>query len=386
MSYRKYSASQLFTGHELLDDSYVLVMEDTGRVSEIVPRAAAGEGIIHFDGILCPGLVNAHVHLELSHLRGAIPEQTGMTDFLLSVMRQRKQTPERIQAALESAETAMVDQGIVAAGDICNTADSLARKMQRRIHYFNFIEVMGFQPQVAPERLQQGVELLGLFEKALPGNNALVPHAPYSVSPDLLRNIISSSLRPLLSVHNQESADESAFLRTGQGPLVRLMEFLGIQLDGYRPPGKDGLAYLLPFFSAHHHLILVHNVNTAAADIEWLKSRVNGLPGLFFCVCPRANRYVGNGLPDIPLLMQSGYPLVVGTDSLASNASLDLLAELREIRNAYPHIPVAELLKWATLNGARALQMQDSLGSFEPGKKPGVVYCLADLSSSRRLM
>lgn len=386
MSYQKFSADQLFTGHTLLDANHVLVTDGSGTVEAVIPRDAAGEGVREFRGILCPGLVNAHLHLELSHLKGVIPEHTGMTGFLLSVMQQRKQAPGFVQDAIEAAETAMIGNGIVGAGDICNTTDTLLQKMKGRIRYFNFIESFGFLPRIADERLRQALDVLGHFEKTFPGQNALVPHAPYSVSDPLLKGILGTSPRPLFSVHNQESVDEAAFMELGEGPLLRLFETIRNELGDYVPPGVNGLQHLMPYFHGNQSLILVHNVTTTAADIAFLQRRGTALPALFFCLCPRANLYIGNGLPDIPLLLQSGFPIVLGTDSLASNSKLDLLAEIREVRQAYPHIPLAELLKWATINGARALQMESVLGSFEAGKKPGVLWCSHNLDRAQRLL
>ncbi|GAC1531191.1 MAG: hypothetical protein NVS3B15_10530 [Sediminibacterium sp.] len=92
-----------------------------------------------------------------------------------------------------------------------------------------------------------------------------------------------------------------------------------------------------------------------------------------WCICINANLYIENALPPIPLLRNNNCQLVLGTDSLASNRSLSILDELKSITRHFPDVPLAELLQWATLNGARALQMNDILGSFEKGKQPGVI-------------
>jgi cytosine/adenosine deaminase-related metal-dependent hydrolase len=87
----------------------------------------------------------------------------------------------------------------------------------------------------------------------------------------------------------------------------------------------------------------------------------------------KANQYIEKALPPVDLLQKNGCRIVIGTDSLASNNSLDILDELKTISANFPAIQLAELLQWATLNGAKALQLQDQLGSFEKGKKPGVI-------------
>jgi cytosine/adenosine deaminase-related metal-dependent hydrolase len=107
---------------------------------------------------------------------------------------------------------------------------------------------------------------------------------------------------------------------------------------------------------------------------------------LFFCVCANANEYIGNPLPDINLLRSYNAAIVVGTDSLASNHQLSVLAELQTINRHYPQVEKRELFQWATLNGAKALELDDTIGSFETGKRPGVLIVKEDLSSVERLV
>ena len=117
-------------------------------------------------------------------------------------------------------------------------------------------------------------------------------------------------------------------------------------------------------------MILVHNVATGGEDLRVLPA---GGPELYFCLCPNANLYIGGQLPDVDLLVRSGCRIVIGTDSLASNHRLSVLEELKTLQRAFPSLDTTELLGWATGNGARALQMEEGLGSFSTGKKPGVV-------------
>ncbi len=121
-------------------------------------------------------------------------------------------------------------------------------------------------------------------------------------------------------------------------------------------------------------MILVHDVHTSASDLQWMQAaEQEQLPALYFCFCPNANLYIGNGLPDIGLLRKQGADIVLGTDSLTSNHQLNILEEIKTIAAQYPQIPLHEMLQWATLNGARALGFDQQLGSFEKGKQPGIV-------------
>lgn len=371
MSYRKFSADYLFTGDQLLTGGQVLITDAGGTVIDIVAFTEGGDDIQALAGILCPGFVNTHCHLELSHLRGLLPEGTGMIDFLLGVMGQRFFPREQVLQAIALGEAEMLQQGIVAVGDICNTADTLAQKRLRKIAYHSFVEATGFVPATASQRFAQAEAVYQ--QLAAIGSASIVPHAPYSVSPVLLEKIAGFCGNKLLSIHNQESAAENEFLEKGTGDFHRLYNALGLDLSFYQATGRNGLQTFLPAFQPEQSLILVHNVVTSVADLQFVtKDTLNG-PSLYWCLCPNANLYIGNGLPDIDLLRNEGCTITIGTDSLASNRQLSILEEMKTIQQHFPHIELRELLQWSTLNGARALQMEEELGSFEKGKKPGLV-------------
>ena len=373
MAYRKFKADQLFTGQSLLSGGEVLITAENGVIEAIVPASEAGEDLELLSGILSPGFVNAHCHLELSHMKGRIAPGSGMVDFLLGVMKQQNFPAEEVQQAIADAEAAMLGSGIVAVGDICNTPDTIGQKSNGRLLYRNFIETMGFIPATAPQRFAFGKSVYDQFEARFPGMNSLVPHSPYSVSPALLKLIAEMPGNNLVSIHNQESDAETAFLLHGTGDMHRLYEFLGIDLSFYNPPGKSAPQLMLPAFSKAQQLILVHDVHTSAADLEWMEKKQEELPEIFMCLCPNANLYIGNGLPEVEMMRSSGVRLVTGTDSLSSNNELNILEEIKTIAHHFPSIPLAELLQWATLNGAMALGFEKMIGSFEKGKLPGVV-------------
>jgi cytosine/adenosine deaminase-related metal-dependent hydrolase len=188
MTYRKFKADYLFTGREMAGENAVLVTEEDGTIHTILPLSEAGEGVEVLKGILSPGFVNCHCHLELSHMKGRVPEKTGLVDFLLAVMGGRDQgagDEKTRMDAIADAEQSMLDCGIVAVGDICNTIDTITQKAMGRLFYHNFIETMGFSEQGAAARFEQGRTIFEAFSQAytLPIEaNSLVPHAPYSVS------------------------------------------------------------------------------------------------------------------------------------------------------------------------------------------------------------
>jgi len=387
MGYRKFSADYLFTGNQLLGQDHVLVTDEKGYIQAILPAGEAGGDVQELAGILSPGFINAHCHLELSHMKGIIPSGTGMIDFLLTVMGRRFFPEEQVLQAISDAENAMLENGIVAVGDICNTADTTGQKRQERLYYHNFIEAIGFVEATAGDRfnMAKGVwEQLKSLKGA--GNATIVPHAPYSVSPALFGLIANMEGNNLLSLHNQESPAEDDFFQHGTGDFHRLYEALKLDISFYQPAGKSSLQACLPWFNHHQSLILVHNVMTREEDLQYIQVAGNHLPKLYFCLCPNANLYIGNGLPDIDLLRRYQSTIAIGTDSLASNHQLNVLAELKTLRQHYPAIPIAELLQWATFNGAKALGIEHGFGSFDPGKKPGILLVQPDLSGVKRLL
>lgn len=389
MNYRKFQADHLFTGYEWLSNDSVLITSTEGEIVDIVPAQTAGEGVTRFAGILSPGFVNCHCHLELSHMKGVIPENTGMVDFLVSVIQQRGFDAAIIKKAIEEAENSMVQNGIVAVGDICNTANTVEQKKAGRLLYHNFIETMGFVEATAMQRFEASRAVYDQFARLYrtpAESNSIVPHAPYSVSAALFQLITRFPGNHLLSIHSQESTAEREFIEKGAGDLRRLYQALGIDISFYKPAEQTSLASWLPNFLPTQSLILVHNTNTNKEDLEFIAHCKLPIANLYFCLCPNANEYIGNPLPDIDLLRSYNAAIVVGTDSLASNHQLSILAELQTISRHFPHLEKRELLQWATLNGAKALELDAVVGSFETGKRPGVVVIKEDLSKVERLV
>jgi cytosine/adenosine deaminase-related metal-dependent hydrolase len=375
MTYRKFKADYLFLGDRMAESDSVLITTEDGTVQDVVPAGVAGEDILYHPGLLCPGFVNTHCHLELSHMRGMIPEGTGLVDFLSLVIRSRGEEPAKIAEAIAKAEQEMLDGGIVAVGDICNTADTLEQKWAGRLCYHNFIETIGFVEQAAAARFEQSRAVYDRFV----GRHSLVPHAPYSVSAGLFRLIAGLAGNRLLTMHNQETEEENTFFLSGEGDFLRLYAMLGVDVSFFRGTGKRSLESCLSYFNKQQTMILVHNVATGKEDLTMLPV---GGPELYFCLCPNANLYIGDRLPDVELFVRQGCRMVVGTDSLASNHRLSVLEELKTLQRAFPRLDTARLLGWATLNGARALQMEEGLGSFSTGKKPGLVL-LSGLDGDR---
>jgi cytosine/adenosine deaminase-related metal-dependent hydrolase len=370
----------------MLGTDKVLIISEDGSVKDILPKEEAGDNIAYHPGILSPGFINCHCHLELSHMKGAIPKKTGLTDFLSGVITRRNMAEEEISEKIAEEDSKMFEAGIVAVGDICNNTSTISQKIKSKIRYHNFIEVFGFLPSVAEQRFQQAADVYNTFikEEAITKNScSIAPHAPYSVSNELWEKIINFSGNHLMTIHNQESEDENNLFMNVQGGFREFYQKLNMDISFFQPTQKSSFQSYLQKFRSSQPLIAVHNVCASKADIQYAK---NSGKKILWCFCPNANLYISGRLPDIDMFMTENCNIVLGTDSLASNNQLSILAEMQTIHQYFPSVSMNDLFKWATINGAKALQMDSLLGSFETGKKPGVILIEPGLSGVRRLM
>jgi len=385
MAFQKFRADQLFDGYRLLDDQYVLITSEEGIVENIITKDEAGDDVQVFSGILSPGFINCHCHLELSHMKGMIPEKTGLIKFVSHVMKDRHFPETEILEAIDKAEEEMLQSGIVAVGDICNNELALPQKGKGRIRYHNFIEASGFLPQLAEQRFSRAVDIFNATKQYLiPATaNSIVPHAPYSVSEELWEKIINFPGNQLMTIHNQETEDENNLFLNKQGEFLKFYETFNIDSSFFQPSGKTSLQTYLSKFLPDQQVIMVHNVHTSEKDIYYSQKLA---AQLYWCFCPNANLFITDQLPNVEMFIKQNCTIVLGTDSLASNHQLSITAEMKTIHDHFPLIDTEQLLKWATINGARALQVDNIAGSFEKGKKPGVVLCNAIFTESKRLL
>jgi cytosine/adenosine deaminase-related metal-dependent hydrolase len=380
---QKFKGTALFDGRKMLAENNVLILSGDGTVLDIVDEDLAGEGVQTVEGILSPGFVNSHCHLELSHMKGVIGEGTGLPAFLTQVMEKRgQQDTSGQEAAMAAAGEAMWQSGISAVGDICNGNASLGQKRDTPIYYHSFVETLGVAPAAAQSRLDYSLSVLEQFRSL---NDAMhrcsvVPHAPYSVSKALFSLLSVMPHNTPISIHNQETAAENELYQDKTGAFLDFYRHFGMDAAAFAPTGTTSLPAWLPYFK-HLPVLLVHNTFSSREDMAFTREHA---PHAYWCLCPQANLYIENRLPDIALMRQEGCTITLGTDSLASNHQLSIFAEIQAIRRQYPEIPLAELLQWGTLNGAKALGISDRYGSFDTGRKPGVIVIMDN--TSKRLL
>ena len=371
---RYLSADLVFPIHIPPISDGVVVVDDEGKIIDLlvpgkneIPNSLPVE---RFNGILCPGFVNSHCHLELSHLKGRLSQKKGLPEFISEMVEKRNGDTEEILQAMVDADMEMYAGGIVAVGDIANATISSDIKKKSKIFYHTFVEVFDIFPDRAENVFANGLAL----QKEFSENGlivSIVPHAPYTVTNRLMKLICDSAEKSgsILCMHNQETAGENEMFVKGTGILIDKLQALTAAYSDWQPTGKTSLATFMDRFNSRIPLQLVHNTYTGLSDIKMMIQ--NPYP-VYWCLCVNANLFIENTLPDIPLFTKEKCLLTVGTDSYASNTSLSILKELQTISSKYPDIGLAEMLSWATLNGATFLRVANKFGSFEKGKTPGI--------------
>ena len=342
---------------------------------EILSVGSCPEGVVVSEGALTPGFVNAHCHVELSHLHKKFVKGSGMAGFIDQINALRDWAGrERKQELVKEWMDKMWSDGVSAMADISNDDSSFDVKSSHRMYTRTFLEVFGSEPEMC-DGVMADVTALQKLADSCGIDAAPTPHSCYTMSPALLSESAAAGLkRGYISYHSQESQEEEDLLLTGSGAMYENRVRNGMST----PPvtGESSLKYFLHRLEHAHaapydeHVLLVHNVCLSQSDIDAAKRVMNNV---WWAVCPLSNIFIHNALPPIPLMRENGLSITLGTDSLSSNDDLDMVAEMFCIHENFPEVPMSEILEWSSLNGACFLSKENELGSLERGKKPGIV-------------
>jgi cytosine/adenosine deaminase-related metal-dependent hydrolase len=347
---------------EVGEDGRILNIYDTqGKLDEI-------HSVEFYNGIIIPGFVNCHCHLELSHMKKMIPEGEGLGNFIMRIRSARVLSKPGILKSAQRADAEMYKNGISLCADICNTTETFNIKKKSRVRYINLVEVFGIDPSRAARRMDEALDVCAkAVEMELP--YSLVPHSAYSVSPTLFRLIRNvTGENRVTSMHFMETQGEKELLENQSGSLRESYEKSGL-MPSSPEFAPDHASAVLKMVTSSGNLMLVHNTFTDEATIE----KVNERGKVFWCICPNSNLYIERTLPPVSLLMKKGCDITIGTDSLASNKELDILGEMVTLQENFSELTVEELVRWATINGARALAEDNRFGKIEKDKKPGLL-------------
>lgn len=368
---KRFSAQYIITNSSPLLKRAVITTEDDGTIISI--EDTAGElkekhSVEYYNGIIIPGFVNCHCHLELSHMKGCVALGTGLGDFVEQIRSTRDTNKDKIIKSAYPADKDMYNEGISLCADICNTSETFPLKKESRISYINLLEVFGIDPDKASRRIE---ELFRLSLNASEMNLSFspVPHSAYSMSITLLRLLKERSEQNIVtSIHFMETPWEREFIEKHSGPLMVSYKHSGL-IPARLETVKNHAEAVLNEITPAGNLILVHNTFADRDIIRAIHKRKN----LFWCLCPNSNLYIEKAIPPVDLLIEERCEIVIGTDSLASNTKLSIIEELKTLQLNFPSLKVEDLISWATINGARALGEEDRFGVVKPGKKPGLL-------------
>lgn len=392
--YRKISADYIYPVSSDKIENGIVIIDQDGVIQDIKPSSEFDEVEIEkYKGIIVPGFVNTHCHLELSHMISQIPTGTGLLQFIGNVVRFRGAEEEWIQECIKNADEFMYQSGIVAVGDISNKTDTFPTKRASRLKYYTFIENFDFlQRENTQSTFDMYKAVYDQMEENAHLRKSMSPHAPYSVTPELfaLINELNTEKGKTISIHNQETPPENELFLNGSGAFYPFFEGFNMSLEGFQPMGKSSIHYALQYLDPEQKTLFVHNTLTTREDIKAAQSI---LSDTYWATCPNANLYIENRMPDYKVFLDTNAQVTIGTDSLTSNWQLSILEEMKTILRYQSYLDFDTVLKWATINGAKALSWNNEIGSIEKGKKPGLVLIeniqgpqlLHSLSSSRRI-
>lgn len=367
---RKLTADFIHSGDRGFILNHTIVVDDDGVILDLLPTADFNiNDCEYYPGILTPGFINAHCHLELSHLKGRFETGTKLIPFLRNVVQQRESDPEMVMQSIFNADREMHSEGIVAVGDISNKTDTIEVKRKSDIHYHTFIEAFDFlQDHLSAQFFDGYKKVYDAFEGL---SRSMVAHAPYSVSSSLftLINQLNAGNENISSIHNQETIDEDFLFLDKSGEFIGFWDSFGFKLDAFEAIGKESVYYAMKQMKDDQHTLFIHN--TQMKDIQ-IRDVMAWNAHSFFVTCPNANLFIENALPDYRHFINSNATLCIGTDSLSSNWCLSILEEIKTILKYNSWLDLEEVLKWATVHGAKALRLDDRLGSIARHKIPGI--------------
>ena len=339
-----------------LSRNIVVEVDDSRQIVAIdeVDTLDNRHGVEFYPGILIPGMVNAHCHLELSYLRGAIAEGGGFATFAREIGRVRGNytLEERISAA-SRADAQMWEEGVEAVLDIANDEVAMGVKRASKIEYTTLFELFGLNTTTLENHLMMAQQNK---------QSSITPHSTYSLQSQIFIDACKGNTSTI-SVHLLESPDETR-LYHNEGSLWEWYSRMGWECDflHYGSPARR----VAESIAGERRVVVVHGCEATKEDVALLSDHFAN--NITWALCPESNRYISSLRPPVEMLREMGANIAIGSDSLASSRSLSIIENLRQLGD----IPLEELLSWATINGARAIGMAERIGSIELGKRPGL--------------
>ncbi len=350
-----------------------------------------GKTIDHGASVLIPPLVNAHCHLELSPLKWRLSPSSSFSSWVNSLVEARSRiSPDEWLPAVMSAAKGLFEEGVLGIGDVGNLGIA-SRAMEKKdfppfsgIFYREIIKPRGEPEDIKPFET-------GRFPKGKNGAGAAISfglssHAVYSASSQVIirTKAWDRERRIPFQIHTAESPEEMEFVVSGTGPILDLLEERGHCITREEIPGCSPVRYLYRLGVLDSDTVCVHAVHVDEGDLEILKRT-----GASVCLCPRSNLFLDVGIPQVERFAAAGIPFALGTDSLASNDTLSIFAEMSSLASLAPTVPPGCILTAATEHGARAIGLSEigvdagenhpaPMGRLDPGFRATFLAIRAD--------
>jgi len=371
----------------VIEDGAVLVCgESIAAVDRYTCLAQESQHRIDCEGhILTPAMINGHAHLELSWMVGMAADNHGalhgdITAWIAALLKKRDQcslSDDEIMAAAVTGLQTLYENGTILVADIGNRDASAAIGSGHSADVLFFLEMMGLTRRAA----EQSVTRLADLELST------TAHGPYSVHPELIQKLKwrASKRLDMFPIHVAESQDEVEFLLSGRG---RFYDFLHERLseigefdkqdlaEFFKAPGCRTVEYLDRLGVLDENTLCVHAVHVNESEVELLARKKAKV-----CLCPLSNRYIGVGKAPVAMFLEKGILPCLGTDSLASNASLNVFAEMSALSEDHPALDPEIIFRMATFGGAQSLNMSHLFGSLEKGRRSSILAVELDDSS-----
>jgi len=363
----------------IIKNGYVIV--ESGKILETGQWNQQTAGVSHvqkvFDhgpGILMPPLVNAHTHLELSASTGKTDAGSGFTDWVKSVIAYKDTFSDQniIDASL-SGINKLVRSGTGIIGEISSSWLSLKPFLDSSLSGVWFQEFIGSLPMDFIE-----------IKKSNPYKIlSAAGHALHTTAPELLvglKELTDKYCFPF-SLHLAESEEEFEFLTKGAGGWADLLTERDIDYSNWQCNSRSPVSYADYLGIINKNTLAVHLLFIDKIDLQILADKKVNV-----CLCPRSNIKLHGRLPDVHRLFDSGINLSLGTDSLASNSTLNMFDEMMFFAQSFPMIDPADIFAMGTINGALALGLEKEFGSLSPGKHSKILYLPVNLLSKKRVI
>jgi cytosine/adenosine deaminase-related metal-dependent hydrolase len=322
---------------------------------------------VRFDGVLTPGFINVHTHLEFSSLDEPLGHHgISLPKWIGELMPYRMSlTDASKRIAIERGLKELAANGTVAVGEIATAPFDIAdyQKIEPQIHKTLFAEQLTTDVNLISDRCADAkahvAAQIRCSDMAVCG---LSPHAPYSVHPQLLKRLLEIGHRAPVAMHVAETLEELQLLETQTGEFVDLLKKLG----AWRPEAYS-LGYnidsIIEELALSPQPLLVHGNYLSKSQLRLAAKR-----NISVAYCPRTHRWFDHSAWPLRAAIDLGVNVSIGTDSRASNPDLSLLEELKTVSQGHPNVTPKEILKLGTSNGAKALGIASRYGTIEAGK------------------